>query len=59
MCVHKMAPNLYNNMKIECELHVQKQARKLLNQTSQTFEYLSLVNACWHEHCKQMVLKYL
>lgn len=55
MCIHKMAPNLFQRLQTQCEEHIKSEVGRLVGQTTEHEKFLQLVNACWQDHCSQMV----
>ena len=55
MCSHKMSSNLYDNLRLVCECHVQSKLPQFMVETMDTEQFLKLMDGCWQDHCRQMV----
>ncbi len=56
MCSHKMAPKLYDQLKLLCENHVQANRQQFLTETVGSEQFLKMMNTCWQSHCRQMIM---
>jgi len=55
MCLQNMAANVYDRLRAVCEQHIEARLEALLGQTPDTHAFLALVQACWADHCDQML----
>ncbi|ESO98807.1 hypothetical protein LOTGIDRAFT_187016 [Lottia gigantea] len=63
MCSYKMSANLYDQLKVVCESHVQScleqfKAYPFLTDTdnSDYEQFLKKLDYCWQAHCRQMIM---
>ncbi|XP_037089322.1 cullin-4A-like [Pollicipes pollicipes] len=57
MCNHKMAAQLYANLKALTEAHVKLQVLNFLgDETADRDLFLREMNECWQSHCRQMIM---
>ncbi|CAI8003654.1 Cullin-4A [Geodia barretti] len=56
MCSHKMAANLYSNLRRECDHHVQSLVPKFNQPEMGDSELLLMVSKQWNDHCNQMIM---
>ncbi|XP_054266080.1 cullin-4A-like [Macrosteles quadrilineatus] len=56
MCNHKMAADLYTNLKDLTELHVRANIEQFLQDTIDRLIFLKKMNECWLSHCRQMIM---
>ncbi|XP_071950198.1 cullin-4A-like [Antedon mediterranea] len=56
MCSHKMSASLYEKLKRVCEAHVESQLPSLISDMQDSLSYLKLVDKCWQDHCRQMIM---
>lgn len=54
MCSHKMAPQLYCQLKVICEKHVISSVQQFLTDSMDREHFLKLMGQCWQIHCGQM-----
>lgn len=55
MCLQNLAASVYDRLRAECEQHIESRLEMLLGQTPDVLAFLSLVQACWADHCEQML----
>ncbi|KAK9826788.1 hypothetical protein WJX81_000888 [Elliptochloris bilobata] len=56
MCLHRMADRLYGSLQRECDAHIGRQLAGLAAaQTADPTIFLQQVQACWADHCRQML----
>ena len=55
MCSHKMAAKLYDNLRKECEKHVQTLVPLFQQADLEDVQFLVVVDRQWTDHCRQMV----
>lgn len=55
MCLQNLGANMYDRLRSECEQHIEGKLEALLGQTPDVLAFLSLVQACWADHCEQML----
>ena len=55
MCLQNLASTVFDRLRAECEAHIELQLEMLLGQTPNVLAFLSLVHACWRDHCDQML----
>ena len=55
MCLQNLAATVYDRLRAECEQHIEARLEMLLGQTPDVLAFLSLVQACWADHCEQML----
>ncbi|KAK9722077.1 hypothetical protein K7432_002964 [Basidiobolus ranarum] len=56
LCHHKMANSLYRKLKAECETHVTEELAKLKNNITTNEVFLTAIDNCWKDHCRQMIM---
>lgn len=56
MCSHRMAAKLYDNLRVECERHVQSLAPGFRQPDVDDARFLLVVNRQWTAHCSQMIM---
>ncbi|KAF0292684.1 Cullin-4B [Amphibalanus amphitrite] len=57
MCNHKMAAQLYANLKALTEAHVKQQVLGFLgDELADRDLFLRAMNECWQNHCRQMIM---
>ncbi|KAG8322194.1 Cullin-4A [Homalodisca vitripennis] len=56
MCNHKMAVDLYSNLKDLTEMHVRANIEQFLADTMDRLIFLKKMNECWLSHCRQMIM---
>lgn len=56
MCSHKMSAQLYDQLKIICENHVQANLDQFLVESMDREQFLKLMDNCWQSHCRQMIM---
>ncbi|XP_043219295.1 cullin-4B-like [Amphibalanus amphitrite] len=57
MCNHKMAAQLYANLKALTEAHVKQQVLGFLgDELADRDLFLRAMNECWQSHCRQMIM---
>eukprot|EP00191_Tetraselmis_sp_GSL018_P019609 CAMPEP_0177587888 /NCGR_PEP_ID=MMETSP0419_2-20121207/5910_1 /TAXON_ID=582737 /ORGANISM="Tetraselmis sp., Strain GSL018" /LENGTH=773 /DNA_ID=CAMNT_0019078005 /DNA_START=166 /DNA_END=2484 /DNA_ORIENTATION=+ len=57
MCLHKMAPRLYNRLQEVCDEHIGKQLSALREKTALgPVPFLDSMAVCWSDHCEQMFM---
>lgn len=56
ICSHKMAPQLYNNLETLCEQHVKQNISQFVDCNMDSLTFLKMLNSCWQDHCRQMVI---
>lgn len=54
-CMQKHAPELFKNLRNECEANVQSQVKLLENLMVEADAFLRVVDATWQRHCSQML----
>ena len=54
MCINKLAPNLYTQLKAVCNEHIEFVVNSLIGQSPDHVDFLSLVETKWNEFCTQM-----
>lgn len=55
MCLQNLAGSVYDRLRDECESHIEARLQALTGQTPDVLAFLSLVQACWTDHCDQML----
>lgn len=55
MCLQSLAASVYDRLRAVCEQHIEARLEALLGQTPDTHAFLGLVQACWADHCEQML----
>ena len=55
MCLQNLAGTVYDRLRAECEQHIESRLELLLGQTPDVLAFLTLVQACWADHCEQML----
>jgi len=55
MCLQNLAASVYDRLRAECEQHIESRLETLLGQTPDVLAFLTLVQACWTDHCEQML----
>ncbi|XP_014681402.1 PREDICTED: cullin-4A-like [Priapulus caudatus] len=56
MCSHKMAPLLYEQLRVLCDEHVKSNVSQFLADSVNSPLYLKQMNTCWQAHCQQMIM---
>lgn len=56
LCFHKMAPQLYEKLRVLCEQHVISNVEQFLKDSMDSVYFLKLMNECWQAHCRQMIM---
>lgn len=56
LCSHKMAPQLYDNLRTLCEQHVRSALATFSRDSLDSSLFLKLMNSCWQSHCQQMIM---
>ncbi|KAM7301695.1 cullin-4A [Ixodes scapularis] len=56
LCSHKMAPQLYDNLRDLCEQHVRSALHTFFKESLDNTLFLKLMNDCWQSHCQQMIM---
>ncbi|XP_064455149.1 cullin-4A-like [Ornithodoros turicata] len=56
LCSHKMAAQLYDNLKSLCEQHVRACVDQFFRESMDSGLFLKLMNDCWKSHCQQMIM---
>jgi len=56
MCSHKMAAQLYEELKVVCENHVRSNIHQFLGGSMDSGQFLKLMDNCWQDHCRQMIM---
>lgn len=56
LCSHKMAPQLYDNLRSLCEQHVRAALSTFSRDSLDSNLFLKLMNTCWQSHCQQMIM---
>ena len=55
MCLQNLGSTVYDRLRSECEEHIESKLEALLGQTPDVLAFLSLMQACWTDHCEQML----
>lgn len=55
LCLQNLAAQTYDRLRSECEAHIEARIETLLDQTPDAKAFLALVQACWGDHCEQML----
>ncbi|XP_077976505.1 cullin-4B-like isoform X2 [Styela clava] len=55
LCSHKISQTLYDQLKVVCEKHVQRQL-DLFSEDSDSEAFLVKLDKQWRDHCQQMVM---
>ncbi|XP_046371924.1 cullin-4A-like [Haliotis rufescens] len=56
MCSYKMSASLYDQLKHICEDHVKANLNQFLGDTLDYEQFLKLIDNCWQNHCRQMIM---
>jgi len=56
MCSHKMSVILYDNLKSQCESHVQTRLAQFTGDMTESVLFLKDIDQCWQAHCRQMIM---
>uniref|UniRef100_A0A8C5VKR8 Cullin family profile domain-containing protein n=1 Tax=Microcebus murinus TaxID=30608 RepID=A0A8C5VKR8_MICMU len=56
LCSHRVSPTLYKQLRQVCEDHVQAQILQFRENSPDSVLFLKKMNACWQDHCKQMIM---
>eukprot|EP00271_Cylindrocystis_brebissonii_P008559 TRINITY_DN22947_c0_g1_i1.p1 TRINITY_DN22947_c0_g1~~TRINITY_DN22947_c0_g1_i1.p1 ORF type:complete len:827 (-),score=185.08 TRINITY_DN22947_c0_g1_i1:668-3148(-) len=56
LCLHRLAPRLYEQLQKVCEAHIVKSLSDLLGQSSDPVDFLGRVESCWQDHCDHMLM---
>jgi len=59
ICSHKMATQLYSNLESLCEFHVKSNLDQFIDFNMDSLSFLKLLDKCWQDHCRQMVMSIL
>ena len=56
ICQQRLAGSIYEKLQAECEAHIESRLELLVGQTPDVLAFLGLVQACWTDHCEQMIM---
>lgn len=57
MCSHKLSASLYERLKSVCDAHIRSSLLAQVEHLSKgTTAFLKYMDACWSQHCRQMLL---
>lgn len=56
MCTYKMATGLYSQLMTRCQKHVRANLGQFLAETLDYEQFLKLIDNCWQNHCRQMIM---
>ncbi|CAL1540669.1 unnamed protein product [Lymnaea stagnalis] len=56
MCSYKMATGLYSQLMTRCQKHVRANLGQFLAETLDYEQFLKLIDNCWQNHCRQMIM---
>jgi len=56
MCSHKMSVTLYENLKSQCEAHVETKLPQFTGDITESVLFLKDIDQCWQAHCRQMIM---
>jgi len=56
MCTYKMATGLYSQLQTRCQKHVRANLGQFLAETLDYEQFLKLIDDCWQNHCRQMIM---
>ena len=56
MCSHKMSVTLYENLKSQCESHVETKLPQFTGDITESVLFLKNIDQCWQAHCRQMIM---
>uniref|UniRef100_A0A0B7AC95 Cullin-4A n=1 Tax=Arion vulgaris TaxID=1028688 RepID=A0A0B7AC95_9EUPU len=56
MCSYKMATGLYSQLMTRCQKHVSANLGQFLAETLDSEQFLKLIDNCWQNHCRQMIM---
>lgn len=56
MCTYKMATGLYSQLQTRCQKHVMANLGQFLAETLDYEQFLKLIDTCWQNHCRQMIM---
>lgn len=55
LCLHKLAPDLYNLLHALCDAHIAKKIEELEELSLDPVSFLNKMDDCWSDHCDQML----
>ncbi|KAK3763752.1 hypothetical protein RRG08_065716 [Elysia crispata] len=56
MCSYKLATGLYSQLMSRCQKHVRANLGQFLAETLDYEQFLKLIDNCWQNHCRQMIM---